>query len=88
MKEGRERRWEGVERERDVWVLSRLFIQEASRNADELLKAEEKEKKEAEKRKQKNKKVSFVIKSCVSDLWLMCYYTQKRDAKKKKKAVS
>ena len=33
-------------------------MQEASRNADELLKAEEKEKREAEKKKQKNKKVS------------------------------
>ena len=34
------------------------LMQEASRNADELLKAEEKEKREAEKKKQKNKKVS------------------------------
>ena len=34
-------------------------MQEASRNADELLKAEEKEKEEAEKKKQKNKKVSL-----------------------------
>ena len=36
-----------------------MSIQEASRNADELLKAEEKEKKRAEKRRQKNKKVSW-----------------------------
>ena len=34
-------------------------LQEASRNADELLKEEEKEKREAEKRRQKNKKVSW-----------------------------
>ena len=38
-----------------------IALQEASRNADELLKAEEKEKREAEKRKQKNKKVSISV---------------------------
>ena len=32
-------------------------VQEASRHADELLKAEEKEKQQAEKKKQRNKKV-------------------------------
>ena len=37
-----------------------VCVQEASRNADELLQAEEKEKREAEKRRQKNKKVSRI----------------------------
>ena len=41
-----------------VFVMcTRTWLQEASKNADELLEAEEKERSEAEKRRTKNKKV-------------------------------
>lgn len=40
-----------------------MCVQEALRNADELLKAEEEEKRQAEKKKQKNKKVCLKMKS-------------------------
>lgn len=39
-----------------------VYSQEASRHADELLKAEEEEKRQAEKKKQRNKKVNMPIK--------------------------
>ena len=51
------RRWRG-DGEREVSHIPLMIIQEASRHADELLEAEEKEKREAEKKRQKNKKVS------------------------------
>ena len=57
----------GIGRERvheTLWIA----LQEASRNADELLKAEEKEKREAEKRKQKNKKVSISVNACINHI--------------------
>lgn len=41
------------------------YSQEASRHADELLKAEEEEKRQAEKKKQRNKKVNPLIDTCV-----------------------
>ena len=46
------------------------YSQEASRHADELLKAEEEEKRQAEKKKQRNKKVNPSFDTCAHNAYL------------------
>ena len=59
-------------------------LQEASKNAEELLRAEEQEKKAAEKKKKRNRKVSMVT----HVLYKVSICTQKKESKKRRKAVS